>query len=603
MKKVIWLVVSILMALSLVVASCGTTTVEEEEEEEVVTEEEEEEEEQEDVVDEKEMVRDSLGRMVEKPKYGGTVTRYAGSSPTGFEEAFSSMGAAWNCVYTNEGLLTGNWAKGPTGSGEVAWRYATFPPPDILTGLLAESFEIVDDTTIKYTIRQGIYFHNKPPVNGRELDANDVVESFMRAVQSPQSYLYRAHGIGRTLESVTAPDKWTVILKSVPGRLYDLYWGYNCNAGAVWPHEVWEEYGDANEWQNSCGTGPFMLTDYVPDSVIKYEKNPNYWRKHPLFPEDKMPYIDNLRILIIPDLSTRYAAFRTGKIDQIDNIALEDKVMLERSNPEVIWDKYLSTSFYSLSFRPDLPDVPWYDVNVRKALSMAVDREEIAEGLYGGDVEMFTVPVSPIPELSDYYTPFDELPESLREIYAYNPEKAKELLVEAGYPDGFRAEILCSTPYVDTVSIIKDYWEKLNVTLDLRVVETGAFRGILNAREYEMVWTMKNAQRPEAMAMYTVGQSANHFRIDDPKINEWNQASLNTFFTDRAANIDIVKEAYLYIIDLALSVDPPQPYIYIGWHPWLQSYNGEISCGARNSPADWPKYLWIDQELKKSLGY
>jgi len=125
----------------------------------------------------------------------------------------------------------------------------------------------------------------------------------------------------------------------------------------------------------------------------------------------------------------------------------------------------------------------------------------------------------------------------------------------------------------------------------------------LNSEEYEMIWTMKNAQRPEAMAMYTAGQSANHFRLNDPKVNQWNVDSLATFFTDRAKNIEIVRTAYMYIIDQAYSVDPPQPYIYLGWHPWLKSYSGEIGCGARNSPEDWPKYIWVDQELKKSLGY
>jgi len=275
----------------------------------------------------------------------------------------------------------------------------------------------------------------------------------------------------------------------------------------------------------------------------------------------------------------------------------------ERGNSDIIWDKYLSTSFQSLAFRVDLSDVPWHDVRVRKALSMAIDRQEMADGLYSGDVEYLTVPCAPIPELKDYYIAMDELPESAKEIYSYDPEKAKALLNEAGYPNGFKAEILCTSNFADMVSIIKAYWSAVNVDLQLNVVENSAFQGLLNSDEYTMIWTMKNAQRPEALAMYTVGQSANHCRVDDPKINQWNKDSLATFFTDRASNINIIKEANLYVIEQVFGVDPPQPYIYIGWWPWLKGYNGEIGCGARNSPEDWPKYLWVDQALKKSMGY
>ena len=85
----------------------------------------------------------------------------------------------------------------------------------------------------------------------------------------------------------------------------------------IYPPEVIEEHGDAKDWRTIVGTGPFMLTDYVLDSSITFKKNPDYWRNDPKYPENRIPYIDEMRMLIFPELATRMAALRTGKVDWV----------------------------------------------------------------------------------------------------------------------------------------------------------------------------------------------------------------------------------------------------------------------------------------------
>ncbi|MFC1920359.1 ABC transporter substrate-binding protein [Chloroflexota bacterium] len=602
MKKAAWLVVSIMMVLSLIMASCGTTTVDEEEEEEVVTEEEEEEQEQEEVVTEgKDMVRDSLGRLVEKPKYGGTFRRYYTTSPSDFDEAIFAAAFLWQNVPVMEGLLTGDWSKGPTGSGESSFRAYVWPNPDVMKGLLAESFEIVDANTIEFKIRKGVHFHNKAPVNGREVTAEDVVYSIMRVAESPVSYYNRSHPIGRTLESITAPDKYTVVAKSMPGMLYHLYYAYFTLGTVIVPHEVIDTYGDMQDWRNIVGTGPFMMTDFVADSILKYERNPDYYGKDPLHPDNTLPYVDSLETLIIPDVSTVKAAFRTGKIDILDEQELEVKEILAKEHSEILWDKYLPGGA-GVSMRNTIP--PYDDIRVRRALGMAVDRQAIADLYYKGDAIVHYMTCSPVPELLKYYTPLDELSESAKELYSYDPEKAKDLLEEAGYPDGFKTNIITSSANVDLISIIIEYWKAINVEVEIKVKEAAEMRNMTRSDEYDaMIWTGRSAHRPEAFSMVKSGQSANHSYVDDPKTEQAFEDGAATVLTDPAANIQLVKEMDVWITEQAFWFNPPLPYSYIGWWPWVKSYTGEIVVGGRARAYDIGKYLWVDTDLKKSMGY
>jgi peptide/nickel transport system substrate-binding protein len=597
-KKLLCVLVSGLMALSLIIASCDTQetakVVEEKEEDGkiVITETEEPQ------IDER---KEEVVESTDEPQYGDIFTIAFIGSPLDWDEAFQP---AWVCSgsrHIYEVLLQGDYSKGPTGTGEVSYQINPFPFPSFMTGCLAESWEIVNDQTMLFNIRKGVHFHNKPPTNGREMDANDIEYSLMRMATSPTSYNYKNYPIGRDVSTITALDKWTLEITCPPGMLSRAYSGYVGTQGWVVPHEAVEQYGDLRDWRNACGTGPFMVIDNIPDSSITYEKHPNYWQKDPFHPENPLPYVDGFKILIIPDNSTRLAAFRTAKIEQTAGLWLEDKEPLENTNPEIIWGRYLP-NYWTIGWRVD--SKPFDDLRVRKALSMAVDRQEILDSFLRGDGEILQTICMNAPEFKHYFRPIEELSAEAQENYTYDPEKAKELLAEAGYPKGFKTNIICTSGYVDMLSIIKAYWDEIGVDLELKILEAGAWTGTYYSGAYDQMTTFgHNPNRPEMFIQFTNGQAMNFSKVNDPYINNLFLESAATLLTEPERNAEMVRDGIDYVVAQAYSFTPPTPYNYVGWYPWVKQYTGEISIGSWPHYEIWVKYIWIDQTMKKSMGY
>ena len=280
---------------------------------------------------------------------------------------------------------------------------------------------------------------------------------------------------------ISSTDKWAVVIKSLPG-LSQLQWlATGQFFSRVIAPEVVEEYGDRNNWRNVVGTGSFMLKDYVDGSALTYVRNPNYWRHDPFFPENQLPYLDVFNILIIPDLSTRMAGMRTCKIDTLFAINAEDAESLLKINPEPEGKSYIDNA-PTIYMRNDR--APFNDIRVRQALAMAINNREILDLYYEGKGEYFTYPVMPVVEFMDMYTPLEEMPELVQEIYGYHPDKARQLLTEAGYSDGFGAEIVTFPKDADLLSIIKKYWAEIGVNLELDVKESGACGSIRARKNY-----------------------------------------------------------------------------------------------------------------------
>jgi len=586
-KKLVWLVVSCLMVAALLLASCAPAVTEEEEEvvtpgeeEEVVTPEEEEE----------------AVAAPEEPKYGG-VYRGRGGDPQGFDDAYAPPWMCFTLNLTNEEMTTGDWTKGPAGTGESGWtgEIDTYFQ-HLQTASLAESWELPDAQTVIYHIRKGVHFHDKPPVNGREMTAEDVVYSIKRYTETPGSY-------GNTSTkpeeraTVTAPDKWTVVLKYPPAAIGQHYMRFSDFCRVV-PQEMVEEWGDLQDWRAACGTGPFILADYVNMSSLTFERNPNYWRKDPLHPENTLPYVDSLKLLIIEDTSTSIAAMRTGKLDHL-GVGWEDAESLMETNPELKYTRHLQGFSWNIFMRVDQPELPFYDVRVRRALAMAVDNRAIAEDYYGGNAHILTSPIMPAPEFDCMYTPLEEQNEIVQELFGYHPEKAKQLLAEAGYPDGFKATILCAGTG-DLLSIYKEYWAAIGVELEIEIKDWPVLASIAARRSHkEMILYYAGNSTPLAPASLAPHLWENLSMIDDQRVNEAFEK-----VAENEANWDVVcstlKETYPYVLEQCWMIEAPTNYDYNFWHPWLKNYHGEYSVGFFNGP-NFLMYIWLDQDLREEM--
>jgi len=564
------------------------------------------------VTEEKEMVKVRLEKLdgtvmeklVEKPIYGGSLTLGWAFGADMFDDAMGLIvhglhGLVW------EVLEEGDWARGPTGTGEYSWLYGITPPKEVMRGALAESWELTDSNTLVYHIRKGVHFHDKPPTNGREMTADDVLLSLKRVWETPGSYLYSALPASTHIESMTAPDKWTVVVKCLPGKAGALH---SRVAGFVYivPREVIEEYGDINDWRNSCGTGPFRLVDFVADSAATLVKNPNYWMNDPIHPENRLPYLDEVRFLFIPDPSTRVAAVRTRKIDQIpafsDMINWEDAEDLVSSVPGLKHLEALYSTCPGIAWRVDKPELPFYDKRVRHALYMAIDNQAIMDSIQGGHGGILTWPIMAVPEFMDIYIPLEELPQSTRELYEYHPDKAKQLLAEAGYPDGFETEIICMQESADLLSIVKDYWAKVGVDLEIRVKEGAIVYGMGIGRRHEEMILMggDSAIDWDKFTRIGKGMPLNFPNIDDPVIEEA-KAAIEAEFFDHARKKEIFKGVLLHILDQAYWLMLPPGVKCSVWQPWIKAYHGEKGVGYLHSFYNFPKYCWIDRDLKEEI--
>jgi len=578
-KKVIWLVLSCLMALSLVLASCAPAAPSEEEK----------------------PPEKPVG--AEEPQYGGTLNMVL-MYVLGFDEVNHNP---WYVPmrFTNEELFSGDWAKGPQGTNENAWTTTELPPMDQWVGILATSWEHPEEDTIIFHLRKGVHYalnansEASRLVNGRELTADDVVFTLNRMWEAKTCYPVACYPLAKPI-SITAPDKYTVVLKCPPGQA-----GYSLEASAtlmaIIPPEVVEKYGDMQKWENSVGTGPYMLVDFVADNALTYVKNPNYWGKDPLHPQNQLPYLDGVKGLIIGDASTRIAALRTDKLDVLmgyASLGWEDAAELKQSKPSLKWKRILYQTNTWIHMRTDKP--PFNDKRVRQAMHMAVDFEAQKEHLYGGNAEIYAFPVAPFPQFMDIYTPKEELPASVQALYSHDIEKAKQLLAEAGYPDGFKTEIGCTAATVEQLSILKDDWAAIGVDLKLNVMEFAVHVSRQMTGEYDGMYQVgMGSTYPFRYSYYEPGNKRNLSKVNDPYMAEMYD-KIQALYFDEPARRALVKELTPYILDQCWIIQPLNAYINHAWHPWLKGYDGEWCMGNMDHDM-FPKFIWLDQNLKKQM--
>ena len=337
---------------------------------------------------EKEMVLDpTTGEMVEAPRYGGTLTYAERIEPPGTDPWDQGHGPrAVDGVA--EKLAIGNWGidRDKFGFGS---RYVPF---SAMRPNLAESWETPDATTIVINIRPGVRWHNKPPMNGRELTAQDVEYNFNRYTglgsgftePSPFDPMNAA-----TWESITAIDDSTVVFKLKAPRNDALETIVSHWVHFIMPPEVIEQHGDVQDWRNLVGTGPYMLTDWVKGSSLTYTKNPDYWGTDEKYPRNRLPYIDQLRRVIMPEQATWLAAFRSGKHDitglagdtQLGDIGQVES--LQRSNPEITWYPWYFRAETGVALILRNQSL-FNDIRVRQAMQMAIDLETINNTYYKG---------------------------------------------------------------------------------------------------------------------------------------------------------------------------------------------------------------------------
>ena len=546
------------------------------------------------------------------PKYGGVLSLLQGSDVTNFEEVFGWYAFTMTMRLTHEELWGGDWAKGSAGTGEAEWTALMTDRWDMKVGYIAESWDFSNAAqgVLTFNIRKGIHWALDPEneasrlVNGRELTADDVVFSLLQQTTIDRTFIYRTNPALRTAE-ITAPDKYTVRIEVTPNAVPEALLRFGECVHIV-PQEVVKKYGSMQDWKTAVGSGPFILADFVSNSQVTLEKNTTYWGTDPVgFGKgNKVPYIDKIKMLIITDASTQLSAFRTGKIDTIA-AGKEDADILLKEKPELLYKLRLADDPRPTHMRTDKP--PFDDIRVRQALIMGIDYDLINEQLFYGEASIISWPIQPYVEYKDAYLGLDDpvLPAVVKEIYTYNPDKAKALLKEAGFPDGFKASVTTQTSdiFVDYYSILKDMWSKIGVELSINTVEFGVWQSITGARNYDSM-----IQGPmsgigtlfQCTNLWGTASSNQSYVNDDRVLKARNEMIAMVALGDQAGAAKLHKELMAYVLEQSWAIPYPNAYSRQLWWPWLKNYHGEQSIGYQNHNT-YATWVWIDQDLKEEM--
>ena len=554
-------------------------------------------------------VRNVWGELVEKPQYGGKIFASSFYSPECPDPKGCDEEDTHWLVLERPGSQ--DWSV----NREEYDFGGTFTPIHYAQGSLVESWEEPDPLTTIFHVRKGVHWHDKPPMNGREFNAYDLEWAWHRQLGIPDKYEFTEPGTyskiaGLPIESVTATDQWTVEVKASEFSFSTLLDLLLSEIDFIVPREVVEQYGDMMDWRNKVGTGPYELTDLVPGSSYTFTKNPNYWRFDERFPdlELRLPYIDEITILVMPDFSTRLAALRTGKnavLREFDPIPIDVADSLKRTNPELIVVSKPYGWRITNGWRVDVP--PFDDVRVRRAMQKALDLETINRTYYKGYADMTPVGYTGI---AGFHKPYAEWPEEVKEMYRYDPVEAERLLDEAGYPrgtDGIRITTSGDLGWgmdPDLYQIFKVMWAEIGVDVTLTVPTGDGMLDRMASHEFggftygeiRASWGFPTASWKRVYIPGGVYQEVQG--TNDPTF---------TALVEKAASATNLEDFRQWTIDADMR------FIQLHWHlstpdvpefvihqPWYKGYQGEYFGPKVHLPF---ARHWIDQELKSEMGH
>lgn len=388
-----------------------------------------------------------------------------------------------------------------------------------LTPAVASEYQISDDAKVyTFTLRDGITFHDGTPVT-----AEDVKYSIDRCAE-----IQGESSAFSMLSDVVIKDE-----KTVEVVLKEGYSEFLSELSlAVIPMSNEEPV------KNPIGTGPFKFVSYTPGQTLTLEKYEGYWL-------EGVPSLDKVEFKMTPDVDTAFMELQAGTIDilkyltasQAQTISSDFNVLEGSMN--MVQAMFLNSSYEPLS-----------DVRVRQALCYAVNRQEINDFLFAGKSHIIGSHM--VPHMSKYYEGAAE------SVYPYDMEKAKALLLEAGYPDGFALEISVPSSYsqhVDTAQIIVDQLSRIGVRATIKQVEWSTWlKEVYQGSQFQAtVIGFDGTLAPnDWLKKYETGSNKNFMKYSNAEYDKVYNEAFNT--VDEAEKAELYKKAQMILAEDAAAV-------------------------------------------------
>lgn len=402
---------------------------------------------------------------------------------------------------------------------------------------LAESFEMVDDVTYKFRLKEGVLFHN-----GEELKASDVKFTLERCKTMPRA-MSNAAAIDHV--SVEGDYECTIHLsRPYPSLLYIL----NDTSMKILSEKAVTEAGDAYG-EAPVGTGPFKFKEWVPNDHWSLERFDDYFAGPAM--------ASSITTRIIPEGSARCIALETGEVDVILNVDPTDADNID-ANPDLELESHPAASVEYLAFNTQKE--PLNDVRVRQAITYAINRQEFLDVIIEGRGEVATSFIAKtLPGWNEEVKP-----------YPQDIEKAKALLAEAGYPDGLALKIYVSGDVRSrSAQIAQAQLKQIGVELDINVYEWGAFQDAINSGEHDLLilgWTNTTCDPEYSLAPLfhskNCGAGGNRAFLKDEMLDALIDAA--SMETDESLRLSTYKEIQSYLNEICPWVPLYTKYDMVG---------------------------------------
>ena len=514
---------------------------------------------------------DWIPASTKPPKRGGVLTRASAWDPPVIDPRLTqSVGLYQFAGLVNNRLIRYTFSDEATGPSDMT-----------LKGDLAESWQSDSAHRVwTFKLRQGVKWQNVAPLNGRELTAADVKYCFEAyAKEGVQTFTFQE------IEGMETPDKHTLrVHLKAPNTLFPQ--NVAEFIAVIFPREVLEEDGDLKK--RMIGTGPYILKEHTRKVRVVLQRNPDYYDKG-------RPYIDEYIILSTPDAATRLAAFRTGQSDIIWLASPSEVETVRKTNPNAVVQSHHNTlAPFGLALAQDKP--PFNDVRVRRAISMAIDRQKQVDTVYEGH----GIPGWGVPYI--YYQ--DKAP-TLKELgpwWQYRPEEAKKLLAEAGHGKGFETTLFYYEYFPQMTSQVQLVQQELkkNLNIDIKITKldyTTYYGRYVDGKWDGLSWGFQSGHAiglDERTYQYMHSKSTkNFFRVNDPVVDELTTKLRRT--PDRAEQRSITKKLVDREFDQVLRMWMPYDSGFVVSQPHMRNVGAAALRRTDGYGSPTVARAWIDK--------
>ncbi len=475
-------------------------------------------------------------------------------------------------------------------------RFNPGPPacsPYPLQPHLATSWQWLDDRTLEVKLRQGVKYPAGPPYNGREFTASDVVYSVTK--QWPKQSWYVA--IIAAIEKVDVVDPYTIRFRlNQPLAMFPEK-ALSTPLGWVLGPEAFAMSGnpdDLDALMENVGLGPFQLVSYSPGVKATLKKTPNWYMSD-------LPYLDGLELRIMPDISTQSAALRSGILDMsFFRTAITPGLELEKTSPQLNISWCPGGNPVALYMRTD--KAPYSDVRVRRAISMAMDREAVLKTVYLG--KGVVSPTSVPAYFTKYWLPADQYPPEAKQYIQYNPQAAKKLLAEAGYPNGFETNMDFTAHFPEEPRVaeaVVAFLGEIGIRAKLRPMEYAEYSSVVYQAKYQetAISYVHGAEDPDTVVwdnFYSgggkfVGKGRNRDYVNDPTLDKMLEQGRATIDEDKLKQL--YRDIQIYQVQQQYYVFTAVPSLPTVQQPWVKGVYAQGYIKAESS--DQLYKAWLDR--------